>query len=68
MQIQIFDVAHGFCAYVVGANGSNMLIDCGDNDETGFHPAKYLIGNGCAGIDRFFPMNYDEDHLGSVSK
>ena len=66
MKIQIFDVAHGFCAYVVGDNGNTMLIDCGHNDETGFYPGLYLVANGCSTIHRFFALNYDEDHLSGL--
>jgi beta-lactamase superfamily II metal-dependent hydrolase len=63
MKIQIFDVAHGFCAWIVADNGNTMLIDCGRNTETDFEPADYLWANGCRGIEHFFPLNYDEDHL-----
>jgi beta-lactamase superfamily II metal-dependent hydrolase len=66
MKIHIFDVAHGFCAYVVGDNGNTMLIDCGHNDETGFHPGLYLAAHGCSAINRFFVLNYDEDHLSGL--
>ena len=59
MKIQIFDVQHGFCAYLVADNGNVMLFDCGHNDTTGFHPSKYLLGCGCTGIERFFITNYD---------
>ncbi len=68
MQISIFDVAHGFCAYVVADNGNTMLIDCGHNDETGFYPAAYLLANKCHGIERFFVLNYDEDHLSGLPR
>ncbi len=68
MKICIFDVAHGFCAYVVADNGNVMLIDCGHNDETGFHPADYLLAEKCSGIERFFPLNYDEDHLSGLPR
>src|SRR5437879_6082142 len=68
MDIRIFDVAHGFCAYVVADNGNTMLIDCGHNDETGFYPADYLLARKCSGIERFFPLNYDEDHLSGLPR
>jgi beta-lactamase superfamily II metal-dependent hydrolase len=45
-----------------------MLIDCGHNDETGFYPADYLLNHGCSGIERFFPLNYDEDHLSGLPR
>jgi hypothetical protein len=68
MMINIFDVAHGFCGYVVADNGNTMLIDCGHNDETGFYPANYLVAVKSPGIHRFFPLNYDEDHLSGLPR
>lgn len=68
MEIRIFDVAHGFCAYVVADNGNTMLIDCGHNDQTGFYPADYLFAGGCRGIHRFFVTNYDEDHVSGLPR
>lgn len=66
MEIKIFDVEHGFCAYVVADNGNVMLIDCGHNRETGFRPSTYLPARGCTGIERFIVSNYDEDHLSDL--
>ncbi len=66
MIIRVFDVAHGFCAYVVADSGNTLLIDCGHNDETGFYPVQGLLAAGCTGIDRFFVLNYDEDHLSGL--
>ena len=54
MQIQIFNVAHGFCAYVVADTQNVMLIDCGHNNQTGFYPSDYLLAHGCTGIERLF--------------
>ena len=68
MQIHIFDVAHGFCAYVIADNGNTMLMDCGHNDQTSFHPADYLLQNRCTGIESFFVLNYDEDHLSGLPR
>lgn len=63
MQITIFDVAHGSCAYIVADNGNTMLVDCADNAESGFNIASFLTAIGCKGVNRFFALNYDEDHL-----
>ncbi len=68
MQVQIFNVAHGFCAYVVSDAGNTMLIDCGHNDKIGFFPADYLAAIKCRGIGRFFVLNYDEDHLSGLPR
>jgi beta-lactamase superfamily II metal-dependent hydrolase len=67
VKIRIFDVACGFCAYLVADNGNNMLFDCGRNDETGFRPSTYLPANGCTAIERFFITNYDHDHVSDLS-
>lgn len=68
MEIKIFDVAHGFCAYVVADNGNTMLVDCGHNNQTDFYPADYLLARNCTGIERFFVTNYDEDHLSGLPR
>jgi beta-lactamase superfamily II metal-dependent hydrolase len=68
MQVQIFDVAHGFCAYVIADNGNTMLIDCGRNEETQFEPGDYLVTHSCISIERFFVSNYDEDHLSGLPR
>ncbi|MGD0264745.1 MAG: hypothetical protein ABSD47_07280 [Candidatus Methylomirabilota bacterium] len=68
MEIRIFDVAHGFCAFVAADNRNTMLIDCGHNDETSFYPAEYLLGRRCSGIESFFSLNYDEDHLSGLPR
>lgn len=66
MEINIFDVTHGFCAYIVADNGNVMLIDCGYNQGTGFRPSTYLRSRGCNGIEWFIVSNYDEDHLSDL--
>lgn len=68
MRIQIFNVEHGFCAYIVADNGNTMLVDCGHNATTGFYPSDYLVSEGCTQIERFFPLNYDEDHLSGLPR
>jgi len=66
MEIRIFDVEHGFCAYIIGDNHNVMLIDCGHNEKTGFRPSDYLTKRGCTGIERFVVSNYDEDHISDL--
>lgn len=66
MRINIFDVSHGFCTYVVADNGNVILIDCGHNEKTGFRPSNYLPANGCEGIELLIISNYDEDHLSDL--
>jgi len=68
MQVHIFDVALGFCAYIIADNRNTILVDCGHNDVTGFHPADYLLARSCTGIESFFCLNYDEDHLSGLPR
>jgi beta-lactamase superfamily II metal-dependent hydrolase len=67
MEIKIFDVEHGFCAYIIGDNHNTMLIDCGHNEITGFRPSDYLPKNRCSGIENFIVSNYDEDHISDLA-
>lgn len=66
MEINIFDVAHGSCAYIVSDTKNVILIDCGKNEETGFEPTEYLKGRNCSAIEQFVVTNYDEDHLSDL--
>ncbi len=66
MRVQIFDVEHGFCAYVVTDSGNVTLIDAGHNSDTGFRPSRYLPANGCSGIEQLVVSNYDEDHISDL--
>jgi len=68
LRFTIFDVEHGFCAYLVADTGNVMLFDCGHNVGTGFQPADYLVGGGYTAIERFFCLNYDEDHLSGLPR
>ncbi len=66
MEIRIFDVAHGFCAYVIADNNNVMLIDCGYNEGTGFRPSDYLVRDSCTGIKLLIVSNFDEDHVSDL--
>jgi len=66
MKINIFDVSHGFCAYLVADNGNVVLIDCGHNEETGFRPSTYLQHSGCTGIEYLIIQNFDQDHVSDL--
>lgn len=62
MIVNVYDVGHGFCAYVRdGITGANLLIDCGFNEETGFHPSDEALSWGPIG--GLVIQNCDEDHL-----
>jgi beta-lactamase superfamily II metal-dependent hydrolase len=66
VKAKIFDVAHGFCSYIVAANGNVILYDAGHNVDTGFTPSVYLADHGCTGIEWFIVSHYDEDHVADL--
>lgn len=66
MEIKIFDVSHGFCAYLIADNRNVMLFDCGHNERTGFRPSLYLPRSGCRAIEKLIITNYDEDHISDL--
>ena len=41
MKVIIFNVEHGFCAFVRSPNGCGLMIDCGCTDT--FSPVKFLL-------------------------
>jgi len=66
MEIKIFDVTHGFCAYLVADNGNVMLFDCGHNEITDFRPSDYLTRIGCRSIEHLIIHNFDQDHVSDL--
>ena len=63
MYLEIFDVEHGACALITTSNGKRVLIDCGDNNSTGWEPGTALRRRGITEIERLIVTNYDEDHV-----
>lgn len=66
MKISIFDVQHGGCALVTSSNGLHLLVDCGHNTSTNWHPSTYLPENGVSEIECLAITNYDEDHASDL--
>ena len=66
MEIKIFDVSHGFCAYLIADNGNIMLFDCGHNERTNFRPSIYLPRSGCTAIEHLIIHNFDQDHVSDL--
>jgi beta-lactamase superfamily II metal-dependent hydrolase len=66
LNAKIFDVAHGFCSYIVAGNGNVILYDAGYNVDTGFSPSVYLADHGCTAIEWFVVSHYDEDHIADL--
>lgn len=65
MILDIFDVTHGFCAYLIADNGNVMLFDCGHNERTGFRPSEHLSTK-CTKIERLIIQNFDQDHISDL--
>ena len=72
LRIMIFDVEHGFCAFVRSPNGYGLLIDCGRSE--GFSPVKYILQNEISSLRKFNGFNLaqfilthpHDDHLNDV--
>lgn len=62
VRLQIFDVQHGACAHLTSDNDRHMLIDCGQNSDSGWKPGTHLYERGILAIDQLPITNYDEDH------
>lgn len=72
LRIIIFDVEHGFCAFVKSPNNYALLIDCGSTDK--FSPVKYIIENelynvqeynGCK-LTKLVVTHPHDDHLSDI--
>lgn len=63
MIVYVFNVGHGFCAYLRDHAGNNMLLDCGHSGA--FYPTDFILKH-FGPIQRFFVLNYDEDHLSGL--
>ena len=60
MKVQVFDVGHGFSALATGSSWERILVGCGHNTKTDFHPSKYLQPKP---LDLLIIDNLDQDHL-----
>ena len=47
LRVVVFDVQHGFCAFVKSPTGHVLLIDCGKGEE--FSPVEYILANELSG-------------------
>jgi len=72
LRVVIFDVEHGFCAFVRSPNGYGILIDCGSGER--FSPIKHIINHELDQVLRFAgqPMalmvvsHPHQDHLSDI--
>lgn len=74
LRIIIFNVEHGFCAFVKSPNNYGLLIDCGEREN--FSPIKYIIDNELGDITKhdghslaqFILTHPHDDHLSDVER
>ena len=59
----LFDVGHGFCAYATTPGGSNLLFDCGYDDELEFYPSRYFSDRNITRIHTLVLSHFDQDHV-----
>lgn len=62
----VFDVDHGFCAFVKSPTGETLLIDCGRRDS--FSPVVYLINHelGGAQLTQLIVTHPHDDHIEDI--
>lgn len=65
LEIVIWDVNHGNAIYVRTPNEKDILIDCGNNDTTGFSPSEY-IKNLDRSIDYLIISHPHCDHISDI--
>lgn len=63
LNIQIFNVDHGFSAAVSTGDKHTILLGCGYNTQTGFTSAKYLFQQRDPFLDSIILPAYSEDDL-----
>lgn len=62
MRIILFDVEHGFCAFIRAPTGHTILIDCGKGPD--FSPTEYLVRNElCVPLTKLIVSHAHEDHI-----
>ncbi|GAB4197118.1 MAG: hypothetical protein Fur006_45330 [Coleofasciculaceae cyanobacterium] len=66
MEIKIFNVERGFCALIVADNKQAALIDCGDNQRTGFKPSDFMLKSRYSGMEKLIISSYNDHHLADL--
>ena len=62
VRIILFDVEHGFCAFIRTPTGHTILIDCGKGSN--FSPTEYLLRNEiCVPLTKLIVSHAHEDHI-----
>lgn len=69
LDIIVFDVEHGSCAFVQTPNGETMMLDCGHKAD--FSPAEFVWLNDWVNEDRLEKLiisHPDEDHISDIER
>jgi beta-lactamase superfamily II metal-dependent hydrolase len=62
VRVILFDVEHGFCAFILTPTGHTILIDCGKGPN--FSPTEYLLRNErCVPLSKLIVSHAHEDHI-----
>lgn len=65
-RVIIFDVEHGFCAFVKSSTGRTLMIDCGRKEN--FSPVLYVIDNELGGerLTKLVVTHPHNDHIQDI--
>jgi beta-lactamase superfamily II metal-dependent hydrolase len=74
VRIILFNVGHGFCAFVKSESGATLLIDCGCSEN--FSPVKYIVENELDGVvpingkylTKMIVTHPHDDHIKDISR
>ena len=62
VRIILFDVDHGFCAFMRTPNHHTIMLDCGKSSI--FSPTDYLVQNGvCISLSKLIVSHQHDDHI-----
>jgi beta-lactamase superfamily II metal-dependent hydrolase len=65
-RVIVFDVEHGFCAFVKSPTGQTLMIDCGRKEQ--FSPVVYVIDNELNGarLTQLIVTHPHDDHIEDI--
>jgi beta-lactamase superfamily II metal-dependent hydrolase len=67
VEVIIFDVEHGGCAAIISPSGQMLMIDCDNNDTTGWRPSAWVSAHNLR-VANLTITNFDEDHVGDLPR
>lgn len=74
LRVIVFNVEHGFCAFIKSPNNYTLMIDCGSTEN--FSPIKYVLENEMDGVTKynghlltkFILTHPHDDHLSDIDR